>query len=68
MMFRWPTDWWWNYLLVTAIILPLLIGVITTIWFGWGGIRDLGRLFSRLGKKRGDSDDDGEMVKNDLNP
>ena len=68
MLFRWPTDWWWNYLLVTAIILPLLIGVITTIWFGWGGIRDLGRLFSRLGKKRGDSDDDGEMVKNDLNP
>ena len=44
-----------------------LIGVIT-IWFEWGGIRDLGRLFSRLGNKRGDSDDDGEMVKNDPNP
>ena len=36
------------------------------VWVG--GLRDLGRLFSRLGNKRGDSDDDGEMVKNDPNP
>ena len=68
MISRWSTETWWIYLLISGIILPLGIGVITTVWFGWGGIRDLGRLFRRLGKTGRDSDDDGEIVKNDSNP
>jgi hypothetical protein len=67
MISRWSTETWWIYLLISGIILPLGIGVITTVWFGWGGIRDLGRLFRRLGKTGRDSDDDGEIVKNDSN-
>jgi SSS family solute:Na+ symporter len=63
---RWPVDWWWNYLLVTGIILPLIIGVITTTWFGWGGLRDLGRLFRRLSTAKRDASDDGEVVKENL--
>jgi hypothetical protein len=59
---------WWNDLLITGIILPLIVGGTTTIWFGWGGGRDLVRLFRRLGKTGRDSDDDGEIVKNDSNP
>jgi SSS family solute:Na+ symporter len=59
---RWNTEWWWNYLLITVIIVPLGVGVITAAWFGWGGIRDLLQVFRRLGKARLNPLDDGEIV------
>jgi hypothetical protein len=59
---RWPIDWWWNYLMIAVIFLPLAIGLVTTVWLGWGGLRDLGRLFRRLSSVRRDESDDGEVV------
>lgn len=56
----WPNSWWWNYVLVTGIALPLLIGLVTGIWFSIGGIRDLFRLLRRLKEKHADPGDDGE--------
>ena len=45
---RWSNAWWSNYFLVTALIIPGIIALITTFWFGIGGIRDMIRLFRDL--------------------
>jgi len=46
---------WWFYL----ILLPLVIGVITTAWMSWGVVRDLRRLFDSLRRVRTEEADDG---------
>ncbi len=45
--------WAWIY---------LLIGVPGTIWFTWGGIRDMRRFFARLSTMKRDVRDDGRVV------
>jgi SSS family solute:Na+ symporter len=58
---RWPLSYWSTYWWVYIIILPLIIGVITTVWFTWGVLRDLRRLFHTLNQARRDERDDGTV-------
>jgi SSS family solute:Na+ symporter len=58
----WPTSWWAQYWRVTAVAVPLVIGVVTAAWFTWGGLRDLRRLFRSLRSVRRDARDDGTVV------
>ncbi len=58
----WPLQWWANYWHVILIIVPLTLGVITTGWFTWGGIRDLKRAFQALKTVKRDARDDGMVV------
>ena len=58
----WPMSWWSHYFHFTGIILPLLIGVVTTVWFTWGGIRDLFKMFATLAKTEVNEKDDGIVV------
>lgn len=58
---RWPLDWWWNYQLIMGIGFPLAVGLITSIWFGIGGVRDVFRLFQILKTKKRIAADDGEV-------
>jgi len=60
----WPlsTDWWTSYWYIVAIVMPLIIGVITSIWFTIGGIRDLRRLFAHLRTSARDVLDDGTVA------
>ncbi|MDD2710915.1 MAG: sodium:proline symporter [Verrucomicrobiae bacterium] len=58
---RWPLQWWSVYWYI-HIIIPLILGPITTIWFTWGGIRDLRQLFQTLRIVKRDSRDDGTVV------
>ena len=44
----WPTSWWVNWTLWTSVILAFVICIATTIWFTWGGLKDLRMLFIRL--------------------
>jgi SSS family solute:Na+ symporter len=44
----WPVSWWTKYWHIVGIMLPLAVGVITTVWFTIGGLRDLRILFKRL--------------------
>ncbi|HBG26702.1 MAG: hypothetical protein A2Y10_09120 [Planctomycetes bacterium GWF2_41_51] len=47
----WVTFWNWN------VGISIVVGVITTIWFSLGGVRDVIRMFATLkGAKRDDSD------------
>jgi SSS family solute:Na+ symporter len=57
----WSETAWANYWLITAIYLPLLIGVITTIWFTIGCWHDMRIFFRRLREERVDPHDDGTV-------
>lgn len=50
----WLPQWWSLYFLVTYLLVAMLVGLITTVWFMIGGIRDARQLFRDL-KNRVDS-------------
>ena len=57
----WPVSWWGRYWRVTAVLVPLVIGGVTAVWFTWGGVRDLRRLFRSLRTVKRDEHDDGTV-------
>lgn len=59
----WPLSWWSLYWKYYAVIIPLAIGMITTVWFIWGGILDLRHLFKNLKVYKPDDEDDGTVIK-----
>ena len=58
----WPVAWWTSYWRIQGVLLPLYIGVLTTAWFTWGGLRDMRRMFRALKTVRRDDRDDGTVV------
>ena len=58
----WPLSVWSTYWHINQIVVPLLVGIVTTIWFTWGGTRDLIRLFRILPTVKRDARDDGTVV------
>ena len=46
------------------IWLTLIVGVITTVWFTWGGLIDLAKMFRRLETMNRDDSDDGTVEHN----
>ena len=58
---RWTPEDWWHYGLVINILLPLFIGIGTTIWFTIGGIIDMKRAFIDLENAKRDANDDGQV-------
>ena len=63
MFYRWPDNWWANMFFITNIIGPCIVGSITTVWFMWGGIRDIRQLFRDLAKRKADPTDNGMVHK-----
>jgi len=61
----WPILWWDFYWKYHTIVIPLVIGSITTIWFLWGGIRDLIELYRELKTYQSDKLDDGTISEED---
>jgi len=57
----WPLSWWSVYWHYYSIIIPLVIGVITTIWFLWGGVADLRELYVNLQTYKSNAQDDGTV-------
>lgn len=61
----WPAHWWGYYFFLTALVIPGLIAVISTVWFSWGGTRDLIRLFRDLqAQRQADPHDNGQVIIN----
>ena len=58
----WPLQWWASYWHVVAILFPLVIGVVTTLWISFGGLSDMRSFFAALKNRRVDSRDDGTVV------
>lgn len=50
----------WNwYFFITIIVVGVIVGLVSTVWFVWGGIRDLKRLFADLKQRVENPLDDG---------
>jgi len=58
---QWPTQVWADYWLIVGIILPVLVTIVTLVWFGIGGFIDLRLLFARLTSMKRDARDDGSV-------
>jgi SSS family solute:Na+ symporter len=58
----WPENVWVSYWFVAGLILPILVCVITLIWFGIGGVIDLRLFFERLASMKRDVRDDGTVT------
>lgn len=58
----WPLHVWSTYWHINQVVVPLLIGIVTTVWFTWGGTRDLIRLFRVLPTVKRDARDDGTVA------
>lgn len=50
---------WGNYYFYTNLLIPAVIGVLTTVWFMWGGIKDGIQLFKDLQNRTEDLSDNG---------
>ena len=54
-----PAAWWGDYYYVMTLCIPMVLGMVCTVWFVWGGLRDLIRLFRDLGARVRDDSDNG---------
>lgn len=59
---RWTGEGWSHYFRYVGIWIPFVVSVVTSIWFTWGGIRDLRRLFRRLAVMSRNVLDDGRVM------
>jgi hypothetical protein len=57
----WPDEWWSHYFYVTHLLVPAIVGVISTVWFLWGGIIDTRQLFKDLAARVDNPLDDGRV-------
>lgn len=44
----WPESVWSGYWRITQIGAPIVVALVTGVWFTWGAVRDLRALFARL--------------------
>jgi SSS family solute:Na+ symporter len=57
----WSNGAWLGFWNVTSIGLPILVTVVTGIWFTWGGIHDIRALFRSLKTYEIDNTDNGTV-------
>jgi len=55
----WPASWWSMYFYINIIVVGLIVGVVSTVWFMIGGVIDIRRLFKDLGARVDNPLDDG---------
>ena len=65
--YKWPDHWWSMKFFITSLVVPGIVGCISTIWFMWGGIRDSRQLFIDLEKRKTDANDNGQVMDSDKN-
>ena len=57
----WKTEWWGTYFFVVYLGVPLISAAVTTVWFFWGGLIDLKRLFTDLENRIDNPLDNGQV-------
>lgn len=58
----WPVKWWVSYWYWAGVVIPVAMGVVTSIWFTIGGISNLQTLFRRLRTMERNVLDDGRVI------
>ena len=61
---RWPVAWWSSYFVITSLIVPGVITVIVTFWFGIGSVKDIIQLFRDLKTRKINFLDNGQVEGN----
>jgi SSS family solute:Na+ symporter len=61
LIWPWPNEWWRHLFCYRILILGVLIGTISTVWFAIGGFWDLRQLFKDLAKRVDNPLDDGRV-------
>ena len=61
-----PPSWWGRYFFLTNIVVPCIVGAVSTVWFGVCSTRDLLQLFRDLEARErsgggADATDDGRV-------
>lgn len=57
----WPMKWWGGNFFITSLLVPAIIGIISTFWFFIGGVIDMKRLFHDLARRQEDPLDNGQV-------
>jgi solute:Na+ symporter, SSS family len=57
----WPIEWWSNYFFLVYLIIPGIMAVISTFWFGIGGFIDLRQMFRDLKTRVNNPLDNGQV-------
>ena len=60
----WPIEWWNYYFLIVFMVVPGIIAVIVTFWFGIGGVIDMRQLFRDLKQRVVNTLDNGMVEGN----
>lgn len=58
----WPESWWTMKFFITTLLIPGIVAVISTVWFIWGGIRDMKQLFADLENRKAAASDNGQVL------
>lgn len=58
---RWSASEWGRYFCWTQVYVVGLVAIVSTVWFIWGGTRDLRRLFRDLAQRVDNPDDNGQV-------
>ena len=61
----WATPGWSMYYLITMLIVPFVVGLISSVWFFIGGVIDMRHLFRDLEARKRDFSDDGRVENKD---
>ena len=61
-IYPWPDTWWGYKFTIFGLIIPCIIGVVSTVWFTIGGTIDLRKMFKRLDEKEDNLLDDGRVI------
>ncbi|MEW6749469.1 MAG: hypothetical protein AB1505_00640 [Candidatus Latescibacterota bacterium] len=59
---RWTSQGWFDWWVWNSVYLAAFVGAVTTVWFTWGGLRDLRRLFRSLTVLQRNVLDDGRVI------
>ena len=57
----WPLSWWGWYFLITFLIVPGTMAIITAVWFSICGTIDLRRMFRALAERIASPLDNGRV-------
>ena len=58
----WSDQGWANFFFFRQFVLGGVVAVVSTVWFTWGGTRDLFRMFKALDEKQVNVLDDGRVM------